>query len=100
MIYNFLHSTTLLHDACTMFREHAVEGLEANEESIKSYLDRIADGRDRARAAHRLRQGRRDRQERASREDARSRKPRSHSATLPSEEYDKIVVPKEMTYPK
>ncbi len=39
MIYNFLHSTTLLRDACTMFREHAVEGLEANEEHIKSYLD-------------------------------------------------------------
>ena len=34
MIYNFLHSTTLLRDACTMFREHAVEGLtQANEDS-------------------------------------------------------------------
>ena len=40
MIYNFLHSTTLLRDACTMFREHAVAGLEANEEQIASYLDR------------------------------------------------------------
>ncbi|MGA8534260.1 MAG: class II fumarate hydratase [Candidatus Tumulicola sp.] len=39
MIYNFLHSTTLLRDACRMFREHAVEGLEANEEQIKRYLD-------------------------------------------------------------
>src|SRR5580692_5283254 len=39
MIYNFLHSTTLLRDACTMFREHAVEGLQANEEQIKKYLD-------------------------------------------------------------
>jgi fumarate hydratase class II len=39
MIYNFLHSTTLLRDACTMFREHAVEGLQANEEQIKRYLD-------------------------------------------------------------
>ncbi len=39
MIYNFLHSTTLLRDACTMFREHAVEGLEANEAVIKHYLD-------------------------------------------------------------
>lgn len=38
MIYNFLHSTTLLRDACTMFREHAVEGLEANEEQIAKYL--------------------------------------------------------------
>ena len=39
MIYNFLHSTTLLRDACTMFREHAIEGLEANEPVIKQYLD-------------------------------------------------------------
>jgi fumarate hydratase, class II len=39
IIYNFLHSTTLLRDACTMFREHAVEGLQANEEQIRKYLD-------------------------------------------------------------
>jgi fumarate hydratase class II len=39
MIYNFLHSCRLLQDSCTMFREHAVEGLEANEDVIKRYLD-------------------------------------------------------------
>ena len=39
MIYNFLHSATLLRDACTMFREHAIEGLQANEPIIKQYLD-------------------------------------------------------------
>jgi fumarate hydratase class II len=39
MIYNFLHSTTLLRDSCTMFREHAIDGLEANEAVIKHYLD-------------------------------------------------------------
>jgi len=39
IIYNFLHSTTLLRDACTMFREHAVEGLQVNEEQIRKYLD-------------------------------------------------------------
>jgi fumarate hydratase, class II len=39
IIYNFLHSTTLLRDGCTMFREHAIEGLQANEEQIKKYLD-------------------------------------------------------------
>lgn len=39
MIYNFLHSTTLLRDASIMFREHAVEGLVANESTIKAYLD-------------------------------------------------------------
>jgi fumarate hydratase class II len=38
MIYNFLHSTTLLRDACTMFREHCVEGLGANEDTIAKYL--------------------------------------------------------------
>ncbi|MBC5799849.1 MAG: class II fumarate hydratase [Candidatus Eremiobacteraeota bacterium] len=39
MIYNFLHSTTLLRDACTMFRIHCIEGLSANEEVIGKYLD-------------------------------------------------------------
>ncbi|MHB8433549.1 MAG: class II fumarate hydratase [Candidatus Tyrphobacter sp.] len=39
MIANFLHSTSLLRDACTMFRIHMVEGLEPNEEVIKRHLD-------------------------------------------------------------
>jgi fumarate hydratase class II len=38
MIYNFLHSCNLLRDTCTMFREHAVEGLTANEDTIAKYL--------------------------------------------------------------
>jgi fumarate hydratase class II len=38
MIYNFLHSTTLLRDACRMFRMHAIEGLQANEPVIAGYL--------------------------------------------------------------
>jgi fumarate hydratase class II len=38
MIYNFLHSCRLIGDACTMFREHAVEGLQANEPVIAKYL--------------------------------------------------------------
>jgi fumarate hydratase class II len=38
MIYNFLHSTTLLRDACTMFREHCIEGLQANEATIARHL--------------------------------------------------------------
>jgi fumarate hydratase class II len=38
MIYNFLHSCRLLKDASTMFREHAVEGLQANETVIADYL--------------------------------------------------------------
>ncbi len=51
IIYNFLHSTTLLRDACTMFREHAVEGLQANEEQIAQISRRIAHGRHGAFAA-------------------------------------------------
>jgi fumarate hydratase class II len=39
MIYNFLHSCNLLRDTCTMFREHAVEGLQANEDTIGKYLN-------------------------------------------------------------
>ena len=99
MIYNFLHSTTLLRDACTMFREHAVEGLEANEPVIAKYLaeslmtvtaltpkigyDKAAEI---AKHAH------------------------HHNLTLKdaavglghvtAEEFDTYVVPKEMTYPK
>ncbi|MDQ2908313.1 MAG: class II fumarate hydratase [Candidatus Eremiobacteraeota bacterium] len=38
MIYNFLHSTTLLRDACAMFRIHCIEGLRANEDIIGKYL--------------------------------------------------------------
>jgi fumarate hydratase class II len=38
MIYNFLHSCRLIGDACTMFREHAIEGLAANEPVIAKYL--------------------------------------------------------------
>ena len=99
MIYNFLHSTTLLRDACTMFREHAVEGLVANEEIIKGYLDQslmvvtaLAPhiGYDKAAeiAKH-----------------AHHRKSTLKEAALElghvtSEQYDKVVVPKEMTYPK
>ena len=99
MIYNFLHSTTLLRDACTMFREHAVEGLEANEDQIKKYLDEslmvvtaLAPhiGYDKAAeiAKH-----------------AHHHKKTLKAAALElghvtEEQYDKHVVPKEMTYPK
>jgi fumarate hydratase class II len=99
MIYNFLHSTTLLRDACTMFREHAVEGLEANEEIIKGYLDKslmvvtalsphIGYDKSAEIAKH-----------------AHHNKSTLKEAALKlghvtSEEYDRLVVPKEMTHPK
>ena len=38
MIFNFLHSVDLLTDACTNFRQFAVEGLEANQEQIAEHV--------------------------------------------------------------
>jgi fumarate hydratase class II len=38
MIVNFLQSTTLINDVCRSFREHLVEGLVANEAVIARYL--------------------------------------------------------------
>lgn len=38
IIYNFLHSTRLLADACRSFREHCVEGMQANEERLNYYM--------------------------------------------------------------
>jgi len=98
MIYNFLHSTTLLRDACTMFREHAIEGLSANEDVIARYLNESLMvvtalsphiGYDKAAeiAKH-----------------AHKNKSTLKEAALAlghvtSEDFDKFVVPKEMTHP-
>jgi fumarate hydratase class II len=38
IIYNFLHSTRLLADACRSFTEHCVEGMEVDREKIDSYV--------------------------------------------------------------
>lgn len=38
MIFNFLQSSRLLSSACSSFREHLVEGLEANKEKIDYFL--------------------------------------------------------------
>jgi len=99
MIYNFLHSCTLLRDTCTMFREHAVEGLVANEAKIKEYLDQSLMtvtalspkiGYDNAAAI--------------------AKHAHHHGTTLKeaavglghvtADEFDTYVIPKEMTYPK
>jgi fumarate hydratase class II len=99
MIYNFLHSTTLLRDACTMFREHAVEGLQANEEQIKRYLDQSLMvvtalsphiGYDKAAeiAKH------------AHHHKTTLKEAALNLGHVTEEQYDAIVVPKEMTYPK
>ena len=39
MIFNFLHSVDLLTDVCRSFREHAVEGVQANRERIAENLN-------------------------------------------------------------
>ena len=98
MIYNFLHSTTLLRDACTMFREHAVEGLQANEEQIKKYLDESLMvvtalsphiGYDKAAEIAK----------KAHHERTTLKKAALGLGHVTEEEYDRIVVPKEMTSP-
>jgi len=38
IIHNFLHSISLLSDACSLFREHCVENMEVNEKQIEMYL--------------------------------------------------------------
>jgi len=40
MIYNLMHSITLLTDGCANFRRFLVEGAKANEKKIKDDLDR------------------------------------------------------------
>ncbi len=99
IVYNFLHSTTLLRDACTMFREHAVEGLQANEEQIRKYLDEslmvvtaLAPkiGYDKAAEIAK----------KAHHEKTSLKKAALSLGHVSEEEYDRIVVPKEMTSPR
>jgi fumarate hydratase class II len=39
IIRNYLHSARLLHDAMAMFREHCVDGIEANLERLRFFQD-------------------------------------------------------------
>ena len=39
LIHNFLHSVRLLSDACKMFTEHCVTGIEVNEEKVRWYVE-------------------------------------------------------------
>ncbi|MEO6913418.1 MAG: class II fumarate hydratase [Candidatus Baltobacteraceae bacterium] len=99
MIYNFLHSTTLLRDACTMFREHAIEGLTANEDIIAKYLSESLMtvtalsphiGYDKAAQIAKT----------AHHEKKTLRETAIALGHVSGEEFDKYVIPKEMTYPK
>jgi len=40
MIYNLIHSTQLLSDACRSFTEHCVVGIQANRDQIQEHLKR------------------------------------------------------------
>jgi fumarate hydratase class II len=99
ILSNFLHSANLLKDSCAMFREHAVEGLQANEPVIKKYLaeslmtvtalspkigyDKAAEI---AKTAHH--------------EGTTLKEAALKLGYVNADEFDKLVVPKEMTYPK
>jgi fumarate hydratase, class II len=39
MIYNFLHSLTLIHDACHSFVDYLINGITLNRERIASYVN-------------------------------------------------------------
>jgi len=99
MIVNFLHSCRLLKDACTMFREHAIEGLQANEPVIKRYLDESLMtvtalsphiGYDKAAEIAK----------KAHHEGTKLKDAALALGYVSSEDFDRYVVPKEMTYPK
>ncbi len=99
MIYNFLHSCNLLRDTCTMFREHAVEGLTANEAKIKEYLDQSLMtvtalspkiGYDKAAAIAKH----------AHHEGLTLKEAAVGLGHVTAAEFDQYVIPKEMTYPK
>jgi fumarate hydratase class II len=98
MIYNFLHSTTLLRDACTMFREHCIEGLVANENKIAEYLAQSLMtvtalsphiGYDKAAEIAK----------RAHKDGSTLREASLALGHVSADEFDRFVIPKEMTHP-
>jgi fumarate hydratase class II len=98
MIHNFLHSVTLLRDACRSFVDHLVQGLRLNRERIDAYVrnslmlvtalsPRI--GYDRAaRIAHT-----------AYEDDSSLRAACLKLGYLSGEEFDALVRPEAMTHP-
>jgi fumarate hydratase class II len=98
MIFNFLHSVDLLTDACTNFRLFAIDGVEANREQIAEYVERSlmlvtglneAIGYDNAAAIakHAHKQG------------LTAKEAAVALGHLTAEEYDRIIVPEDMTRP-
>src|ERR1700694_996497 len=98
MIYNFLHSTTLLRDACRMFREHAVEGLQANEATIARHLaDSLMTVT--ALAPHIGYDKAAEIAKKAHKEKTTLREAALASGHIDGAQFDKYVVPKDMTHP-
>ena len=61
IIFNIMHSITIMTDGCTNFRKFLVEGTQAESEEDPGICGPLADAGDRARPRHRLRQGVEDR---------------------------------------
>jgi len=98
MIFNFLHSVDILTDACDSFREFAIEGVQADEERIAEYVRESLMvvtalnphiGYDKAAkiAKH------------AHQNKGTLRESAVHLEFLTEEEFDRLVVPSEMTKP-
>jgi fumarate hydratase class II len=98
MIFNFLHSVDILGDACDSFREFAVEGVEANEERIAEHVgsslmlvtalnQHIGYDNAAAIAKH------------AHKNKGTLRDSAVELGHLTGEEFDRLVVPEEMTRP-
>jgi fumarate hydratase class II len=95
VIADFLHSTTILADACRTFREYCVEGIELNTRQIDTYVGRSlmlvtalapVIGYDRAsEIAHR-----------ADRDDTTLREAAVASGYISAEDFDRIVDPRGM----
>jgi fumarate hydratase class II len=98
MIFNFLHSVDLLTDACTNFREFAIDGVEANRDKIAEYVERSlmlvtglneAIGYDNAAAIAKY----------AHKQGLTAKEAAVELGHLTAEEYDRIIVPEDMTRP-
>jgi fumarate hydratase class II len=93
-----LHSVDLLTDACTNFRQFAIDGVEANRDKIAEYVEQSlmlvtglneAIGYDNAAAIakHAHKQG------------ITAKAAAAELGHLTEEEYDRIIVPEDMTRP-
>jgi len=95
IINNFLHSATILADGCEKFRAFSVEGTELNREKIDGYVNNslmlvtaLSPVIGYQNAAHIA--------ERAAADGSTLREAALKSGKISAEEYDKLIVPKNM----